>query len=362
MSPSNPTTLRVRTSRVKLAIFWGIGFALTGLIALVGMEVLLRVLIAHTFTAETEAPLTPSSIPGLGYRLAPNYSRAAMRTDANGLRARPPDLQPVEYRVLLIGDSISFGSGVPYEKSFGPLLEQQLTKKLEKNTAVWNAAVPGYNTVQESILLNQVGPSVKPNLVIVGFCMNDYLDPPHLTSGGTLDATKLDTESGFSLIALAYRSRVFVFLKEKSKELEQARPEWFPVWAHYIHYVQRKPGWQRAKLALLRIKETAGALNARLLVVVFPLEQQLRIGDRAPQDDLIRFATTNGIDVLDLYPVFREHWRDGLYVNYWAQVQVIDKLHPNERGHALAASAIASAILGEPHRYLTRRTSPAPPN
>ena len=254
--------------------------------------------------------------------------------------------------MLLIGDSIAFGSGVPYEMSFARLLEANLTKGSSTSVAVWNAGVPGYNTGQEAAMLEKVGKLIRPQLVIVEFCLNDYLEPPRLTAGGTLDATSSDQPSGFSLRSLLFRSRALVFVKEKFKEIEQYRPEWFPVWAHYIHYVQERPGWQRAKEALARIGATSKRLNAHLLVVIFPVEQQLRIGDRAAQNDLIRFTQAHDIETLDLYDSFRARWREGLYVDYWPQVKIVDKLHPNKRGHDLAARQISDRILARSDFYL----------
>jgi hypothetical protein len=89
-----------------------------------------------------------------------------------------------------------------------------------------------------------------------------------------------------------------------------------------------------------------------LLVVVFPVEQQLRIGDRGPQDDLLRFARARGIPTLDLYDSFRAHWREGLYIDFWKQALQFDKLHLNDRGHALAAEEITTRILKEREVYV----------
>jgi hypothetical protein len=330
---------------VKALIFGMITVFLAVALLLTAMEILLRLIVNSTFTAQTDAPLVRSPIPGLGYELAPNHERAGVRTDALGLRWRPVDAGPVGYSVLIVGDSIAYGSGVPYEKSFAVALESRLIRSLGEATAVWNAAVPGYNTDQQAILLSLKGPLVKPDLVLVQFCLNDYLDPPTLTLGGTLDATRIDGDSGVSLLGIAYRSRVFVFTKEKVKDLQKARPEWFPVWAHYIHSVHKKAGWQRAQAALVRIRETAEKLDARLLVVLFPVEQQLRIDDREPQDDMVRFARDHGSPLLDLYDSFRRRWREGLYIDFWEQALQMDKLHLNERGHALSAEEIGTRIL-----------------
>jgi lysophospholipase L1-like esterase len=246
---------------------------------------------------------------------------------------------------LLIGDSVAFGSGVPYEKSLAPALESTLDERFGKTVGILNAAVPGYNTNQESILLEALAPDVRPDVIVVAFCMNDYLDPPRLTHSGTLDATGTDRDLGFSPIRLVTESRTFVFTKEKIKDLQKARPEWFPVWTHYVRYLPNHAGWQRAQNDLLRIQLIAQNSGARLLLVIFPIEPQLRLNERSAQDDLLRFSRAHGIDALDLFSAFQKRWRDGLYIDRWVQAGSVDKLHLSERGHALAANEIGSHII-----------------
>ena len=244
-------------------------------------------------------------------------------------------------RVLLLGDSIAFGSGLPYKKTLGPLLEQKLNKATTGSFGLWNAAVPGYNSVQELAQLRRVLPVVRPTMVLVAFCMNDYLDPPRLTSGGQLDATAYYDSAPASFSKLLAQSRAYVFLKEKAKDLQKIRPELFPPWMHYVHYIDRKPGWQRAKAALLSMHSSAHAAGIPLVLIIFPLEEQIRLDDHGAQDDLAQFAREHDIPIVDLFGSFREHWREHLYVDYWREVGTIDKLHPNSRGHELAAEQIA---------------------
>ena len=343
-----------KPTKLKLAAFWLGLVMLTGLLIIGGVEVLLRIALQRTLTAETGFPLVSSDVPGLRYQLAPNHSSGGIETDANGFRVRAGGSSAARYNILVVGDSISFGSGVEYQKSYVPRLESRLNQTLGQSIAVWNAAVPGYNTSQEAAMLDRAAPVAKPNLVLLQFCMNDYLDAPTLTKGGNLDQSSSIVEGGshFTPLAFLYRSHALVFFKEKFKDLQRARPEWFPVWAHYIHYVQRKPGWQRAKEALLQVQQSANRMHAGLLVVVFPVEQQLRIGDHAAQDDLIQFMRDHGIASLDLYDSFQQRWKDGLYINFWEQVKQFDKLHPNERGHALAAEQIAGFVAASKDRFL----------
>ncbi len=335
----------VKRSRLQMAALWTAMLVFVGAVVFAAFEVTLRVVINRALSAaEAGSPLIQSSIPGLGYELATNQQTGTVLTDSHGFRVSSPHESTERRTVLLLGDSVAYGMGVSYEKTMAPLLESRLKSEPGLTAAVRNASVPGYNTVQEAIRLRQVGPAVHPDLVIVEVCLNDYLDAPRLTDGGVLDASAAHAGSDFSLLSLAYGSRTLVFFKDKIRDAEQMYPEWFPMWAHYIHYVHQKPGWEQAKSALREIADTTRRIDARLLIVIFPMEQQLRIGDRAAQDALLSFAQAHDIATLDLYESFRSNWRTGLYVDYWENAGVVDKLHLSERGHALAASEMARAI------------------
>ena len=117
-------------------------------------------------------------------RLAAHYSGwfAGVPVHINGLELRDNreyDLEkkPNTFRILALGDSVTFGHGSVYEHTYPYLLEQQLRRwRPDVDWQVWNAAVPGYNTSQELAQLLEVGPRFKPDLVIVGFFDNDIID------------------------------------------------------------------------------------------------------------------------------------------------------------------------------------------
>lgn len=119
-----------------------------------------------------------------GQRLAPGYSGwfAGVPVHINrlGLRDdREYDLakRSNTFRILVLGDSVTFGHGSLAEHTYPYLLEQRLRAwRPEVDWQVWNAAVPGYNTAQELAHLLEVGPSFQPDLVIVGFFENDLVD------------------------------------------------------------------------------------------------------------------------------------------------------------------------------------------
>ena len=83
--------------------------------------------------------------------------------------------RPGTFRILVLGDSVTFGHGAVFETTYPYLLEQRLKAwNPSIDWQVWNLGVPGYNTRQELRYLQEVGPSFQPDLVIVGFFPNDF--------------------------------------------------------------------------------------------------------------------------------------------------------------------------------------------
>ncbi|HET9831456.1 MAG TPA: SGNH/GDSL hydrolase family protein, partial [Vicinamibacterales bacterium] len=81
------------------------------------------------------------------------------------------------FRIVTLGDSVTFGHSSVYEHTYPYLLEQQLKRwRPDVDWQVWNVAVPGYNTSQELAHLKEIGPQFKPDLVVVGFFENDLVD------------------------------------------------------------------------------------------------------------------------------------------------------------------------------------------
>src|SRR5262249_8195102 len=117
-------------------------------------------------------------------RLAAGYDGwfAGVPVHINSLELRDPRedslaKQPNTFRILVLGDSVTFGHGSLYEHSYPYLTEQRLRAwNPAVDWQVWNAAVPGYNTSQELAHLLEVGDRFAPDLVVVGFYENDLTD------------------------------------------------------------------------------------------------------------------------------------------------------------------------------------------
>ena len=121
------------------------------------------------------------SDPVRGLRLGENYdgwfAGVPVHTNGLGLRAtREYDLRKGAhtFRILMLGDSVTFGHGAVHD--YPSLLEGMLKQwKPETDWQVWNLGVPGYNTSQELAQLRELGPAYQPDLVIVGFFINDII-------------------------------------------------------------------------------------------------------------------------------------------------------------------------------------------
>ncbi len=332
-----------RLRKLLKLLLW---LAISGVCALIALEIYLRIALSIS-EPPRDGFLVPSDQPGLYYALRPNYDKEGhVQTDARGLRCRTNTGTTPTNTILFIGDSVLFGGAVAYEQNLSHLLEEDLTQKMRTPVAVWNAGIPGFNSQQELAWMRIKAPEVQPQLILVQFCMNDYLPPPVLAEGdGTLDVTRFSGEAGFSVRGLLYRSKAVVFLKEKLKDLQKVRPEWFPKRLHYLHYIHKGPGWTACKEAFREMQRIAEAHGARLAIILFPMEPQLRIPDSSPQDDLRRFCANEGIQVLDLFEPFETHWREGLYIEFSHRLGTVDLVHLSARGHELAAQCISEFIL-----------------
>lgn len=100
--------------------------------------------------------------PGFrGREIAPgNEFDVAAAVDARGLRDHPHAAAPSP-AVLALGDSMTFGEGVPVDGSFPAVLER------ETGLRVYNAGVPGYSSRQMLVRLRRLLPVLRPAVVVM---------------------------------------------------------------------------------------------------------------------------------------------------------------------------------------------------
>ena len=108
----------------------------------------------------------------LGWRNRPGFHGTAFDTertlDADGLFTVDAEGRKGRRLVLLLGDSRTFGNGVPVDATYGEVLEQRLP-----GFAVINRAVPGYSSFQGRAALEIDAPRFRPDVVVFAFGFND---------------------------------------------------------------------------------------------------------------------------------------------------------------------------------------------
>ncbi|MEK7169282.1 MAG: SGNH/GDSL hydrolase family protein [Patescibacteria group bacterium] len=110
----------------------------------------------------------------IGWRLVPNEScrqktveyDVEYKTNGKGFRDDEEHSyakDPAKKRIVILGDSHTFGQGIAIENTFGKLLQ--------KNTGaeVLNFGVPGYDAGQYYIALKMEGIKYNPDIVVFGF-------------------------------------------------------------------------------------------------------------------------------------------------------------------------------------------------
>jgi hypothetical protein len=158
------------------------------LISLIIAEVAIRVLDplgVSYFQEASRYHLDKLPDPILVYKHAPGLQRTyqGVRVFINELGLRDRNLekkQDGELRILLLGDSVTFGWGVPIEATFGRKLESALASMLGRPVRTVNTGVGSYNTVQEYAVLRTYANVIEPDVVVLLYVKNDIEpnDPP----------------------------------------------------------------------------------------------------------------------------------------------------------------------------------------
>ncbi len=123
-----------------------------------------------------------------------------INTDSLGLRSKVSGMvygikQPQEYRIAIVGDSVTFGEGVPNtEETFTEVLENMLNQQRNPLTVkVLNFGVSAYSVKQMAAMLQHRMVEIQPDLVVMAIIPLDLnLDrTPTIDSAGYLVGQKI---------------------------------------------------------------------------------------------------------------------------------------------------------------------------
>jgi hypothetical protein len=141
------------------------------------VEITLRVLGVAALWPEPNGNWNYQYDPEFGWSARPNSAghitiTRTVKSNHNSLGMRDIEVDPAaSSTILFLGDSLTWGFDVEPEERFSDLLRPNLP-----SVQILNAGIVGYGTDQEYLQLLRLWPHVRPNIVILMFCVGNDRD------------------------------------------------------------------------------------------------------------------------------------------------------------------------------------------
>ncbi len=167
-------------NRSRLALFCALATLLSLVAVGLGTELLTRLLIPREVFWPISNIYRAADISAVAYTYMPSFTGTAFGVDleTNSLGFRGPEWRREKsrgtLRVALIGDSIAFGFGVPFDQTAGELLAAALHRLGGPPVEVLNFGINGHNSRQQLAVLQHYGLRFDPDLVILVPANNDH--------------------------------------------------------------------------------------------------------------------------------------------------------------------------------------------
>jgi len=321
-----------------------------------------------------ESVIQASANPDMVYELVPGAQAVAWGTEVHinewGYRGEailPGSSSP--FRVVVLGDSITFGNFIAQEDTYSSQLGTLLQETMP-GADVINLGVGGYDTLQEVAIYEHLGHAFQPDMVVIGYCLNDI----------AIASANLQYIERFNRYRDSWWGRSY-FLVWVNDQLERIRMRnWLvevnnmqqfreryadrmlplanadPVTDELIQQLpDRHPStWyreparlDRLRYALDRLGTLTGKTDTPVLLVIFPWMELDDDGQypHAIAHALVRHeAERFGFDVLDLTAAFQAAGMQDL------RIREPDPVHPNPEGHRIAAELLKEHILQQAGR------------
>ncbi|GEM_PF-2936033 len=264
----------------------------------------------------------------IDYELTPNFKgrdinpngdfdvQVIINTD--GIRDFEEELNPEQFKIMIIGDSIMYGEGVKLEENFPAILEKRLQETVNASARVIKAGVPGYSERQALDLLESKFELFKPQVVILGVTPTE----------SWRNVTGYRNEQGF-IVDSRLKKQYFRFGNELFASNIQSRPlAYLEAWseAHFLlptflrqrmKFITEKLSHRR-KVESAQIEETE--INSlELLPTIGQLDRFLLLSDKLNFTPVLfikgyrlqagriisDYAKERGAAALDLAPLFK---------------------------------------------------------
>ncbi|MCX6353314.1 MAG: SGNH/GDSL hydrolase family protein [Candidatus Aureabacteria bacterium] len=252
------------------------------------------------------------------------------------------------FRIITVGDSFTEGGYTSFENSYPKKLEYYLNhfgNNKGTNYQVINMSRGGRSTIQEVGLIKHHAGELKPDLVILGYCLND----PEDWVQGSVYLQKLREKCCYHQFIKPEGWESFFYNHSALVRLVTQRIFNSRVKAGHIKYFHKLyrdsyPGWQEAKASLRELADLSRTSHIPVRVVIFPLFPY-GLGENYPFSDihekLHSVFEEAGLRYIDLFPVFKDMDHTSLeYIPY-------KDPHPSEFADRIAAETLWQDLMRE---------------
>jgi lysophospholipase L1-like esterase len=275
------------------------------------------------------------------YQHTPGYvdvlQGVSVQINPQGLRdtARAYQKPKELIRILLLGDSVTFGWGVRQADTYSEQLELLLNNYNDITVEVINGGVGSYNTYQEATYLKQEGVKYQPDIVTLLFIENDIQSKfllaspsPHPEGGLGKKSDQILRNIGDYLSA---RSYLVMYIRHFSGQLLTAIAPPEPI------DLSNHPGWLETRRSLIEIAQMSKEKGFYFLLFYYFTGRNG--GNNRQLYQLVEeLGQEHNFPVISLFPYFKDQ-------NIFEITNSVVDAHPNKKGHAIIAQAYFENII-----------------
>ncbi len=345
----------MKTSKTKKIFFW----LLMGIFLCIFFE-LVSLAFLHILNLKSSSQGYPNELwvydENLDYKDRPNfrghfsgqlYNSIEININSLGLRDFEFKLAkaPGVYRILVLGDSITFGAGIRLKDTYVKQTEKLLDHSAAQPYQLINAGVSGYHFRHYYIFIKDNIAKFDPDSIVIGFCINDVRPMDVVRQKyvvrGTVKAP-LSSTVKHDIKRIIKKSPSFQLASYLIFSNTYNRKKYSARWITEVMMSWNKEGLVEKLMDMLEeIKRLTEERGVRLSVIIFPEMNQLIDYEKygAPKDKLLNILEDLNIAYLDLYDTFR-HKED--FSQYYLPG---DTVHFTAEGHKIIAEELKKFLI-----------------
>ncbi len=275
--------------------------------------------------------------PEIGHEHVPGGHARLMNTDvainSHGLRER--EIAPAKpegtTRILMLGDSITFGWGVEQSEALPAQLERDFKAAGKDNVEVINSGVGNYNTAMEVAYFLEHGAKFQPDIVVLNYFINDAEPTP------TYSEVPWYARHSYAYAVLGGAWDGF-------KRRFEGAQDWRSYYAGL--YGNGAQGWAKAQTNIAKLAAYCREHNIRLVMTNIPELRELKdYPFMDVQAKLQSVAEEDGIEYVDLLPAVQAEDPKTLWVT-------VPDPHPDALAQSLMAQYLADYFISHPAQGL----------